>query len=51
MTAAENRNSAAQTITVQVTGNAFSVRSDEDIDAIARQIAVRVREAQDTYGG
>ena len=51
MTAAENRNSAAQTITVQVSGNTFNVRSDEDIDAIARQLAVRVREAQDTYGG
>ena len=51
MTAAENRGSADKSVIVQVSGNEFIVRDDTDIDAIARQIAVRVREAQETYGG
>lgn len=51
MTAAENRSSTESSIVVQVSGNEFIVRGEDDIDAIARQIAVRVREAQETYGG
>lgn len=51
MTAAENRGSADKSVMVQVSGNEFIVRDDTDIDAIARQIAVRFREAQLAYGG
>lgn len=51
MTAAENRGSADKSVIVQVSGNEFIVRDDTDIDAIARQIAVRFREAQLAYGG
>ncbi len=51
LTAAENRSSAESSIVVQVSGNEFIVRGEDDIDAIARQIVVRVREAQETYGG
>ena len=51
MTAAENRSGAEGSVVVQVSGNEFIVRGENDIDAIARQIAVRVREAQETYGG
>lgn len=51
MTAAENRSSAEGSVVVQVSGNEFIVRGEGDIDAIARQIVVRVREAQETYGG
>lgn len=51
LTAAENRSGAGGGVTVQVSGNEFIVREDADIDAIARQLARRVREAQETYGG
>ena len=51
MTAAENRSGAEGSVLVQVSGNEFIVRGEDDIDAIARQIVVRVREAQETYGG
>lgn len=51
MTAAENRSSTERSVIVQVSGNEFVVRGEDDIDAIARQIAVRVREAKETYGG
>lgn len=51
MTAAENRSSSGGSVVVRVSGNEFNVRSEDDIDAIARQIVVRVREAQETYGG
>lgn len=51
MTAAENRSNSEKSIVVQVSGNEFIVRGEDDIDAIARQIAVRVREAKETYGG
>lgn len=51
LTAAENRSSSESGIVVQISGNEFIVRGEDDIDAIARQIVVRVREAQETYGG
>ena len=52
LTAAEVRSgSGAGNITVTVTGNSFSVRSDDDADMIAAMIVTRIEEAMLSYGG
>jgi len=51
LTAAEARKGASPSVQVTVTGNNFNVRKDDDAEAIARQLAVHVREALYAYGG
>ena len=51
-TAEEARRSQRRTApTVQITGNQFSVRSEEDIDAIAARLAEEIAARSLAYGG
>lgn len=53
LTAAEARSGSkpGANINVSVTGNNFSVRSDDDADMIAAMIVTRIEEAMLSYGG